>query len=283
MASVITRRGLTVLLSGLAVATANLATPAQAVAAESDQMCTTTTTGSTNWNVKESFNNYLEGPFANGMSKYPGGVEVRDGLVTAGEKSGRTFDWPIAEANLEAGTITHEGGVHYTGHNHYTGDDASQAPENFILDNDFSELTVEITGEASGRILVDYTSREFVDTTTVGDYKNGTQVELAEITFEAPVDLEAEGNVTFTGSTSLTASGVGVFGGQYGVGTELSDITLNLTNTVSCVDAPPANSDQDASSGSSDGAFGILAIIAALGGIAAAGAGWLANAGLLKF
>lgn len=283
MAFVINRRGLTVLLAGLAVATANLAIPAQAVEAESDQICTTTTTGSTNWNVKESFNNYLEGPFANGMSKYPGGVEVRDGLVTAGEKAGRTFDWPIAEANVEAGTITHDGGVRYTGHNHYTGDDASQAPANFILDNDFSELTVEITGDTTGRILVDYTSREFVNTTTVGDYKNGTQVELAEITFDTPVELDVQGDVSFTGSTALTASGVDVFGGQYSAGTELSDITLNLTNTVSCVDVPPADSDQEASSGSSDGAFGIVAIIAALGGIAAAAVGWLANAGLLKF
>lgn len=296
MVSVLSRRGLA-LLAGVAVTTTGLAVPAAAQDADTpEQICTTATTGTTNWNVKESFNNYLEGPIANGgMYKYKGGIETSGGIITEGTRASRSLDWPVASADIEAGTVTHSGTVHYTGHNAYTGDDATQAPDNFVLDNSFSNLTVELTDEITGRILVDYRSREFVDTTTVADFKSGTQAELATITFDTPVDLTADGAVTATGTTVLTTSGVDVFGGFYDEGAELSNLTLNLNNTTTCVDAPEGpgddtnddttdGTDTDSSTGSSDGGpLGIVALLAALGGIGAAIVGWLNSTGALRF
>lgn len=283
MVSINACRGL-VVLSAAAVATAGLTVPA--IAAEGsapDQICTTTTTGSTNWNVKESFNNYLEG-FASAYSKHKGGIEVSGGLVTTGEKASRTFEWPVSGADVDSGTVSHGGGVHYTGHNHYTGDDESQVTDNFILDTDFSNPTVQLTGETTGRILVDFKSRESIDTETVGPFQTGVQTEFATITFATPVDLTADGNITATGTAVLTGSGADAFGGFYPEGSELSTITLNLTNTTNCVEVPEEGEDDDSATGSSDGSpLGIIALLATVGGIGAALFGWLTSTGLLAF
>ena len=274
--------GSAIAMTGLAVVSAN--------AAEETGECRVTTTGTADWSVRESFNNYLEGPIANGAAyKYHGGIEVRDGVETTGTKSAREFTWPVLGS--EEGAVKLGGGVHWTGHNHYSGDDESQAPDNFILDLDFSNPTVKFDGN-EGTLLVDYKSREFVDFTNAGEFLTGTQAELAKITFDAPIDLSKE-SVTVTGQTTLSEIGVDVMGNFYDAGDELAPITLNLTNEVVC-DEPEApvdpekpgdgtddNKDDDANSSSNGDILGILGILAALGGVGALVYNFLVASGFL--
>lgn len=294
-----------VALTGSAIAMTGL-TVVSANAAEKTGKCrVVTTTGTADWSVRESFNNYLEGPIANGAAyKYHGGIEVRDGVETTGTKSAREFTWPVLGS--EEGAVKLGGGVHWTGHNHYSGDDESQAPDNFILDLDFSNPTVKFDGN-EGTLLVDFKSREFVDTKTVADFLTGTQAELATITFDEPIDLTQE-NVTVTGQTKLTATGVDVMGTFYPEGEALAPITLNLTNEVVCdepetpvepevpvepetpvdpetsvdPEKPGDDNKDDGSNSSSNGdILGILGILAALGGVGALVYNFLVASGFL--
>lgn len=224
-------------MTSLAVATLLAGTAALVAIPASAAPGECTYVGATTWNVKESFNNYIEGVIANGPQyDYAGGIEVRDGIVTTGEKATRSFAWPVT--SVEDDRITHTGGIHYTGHNKYDGADPAEAADYFSLDNDFSNLTIEVSGQ-SGRILLDYVSREFVDTSTVGQERSGTQVEVATIDFSSPVDLTTNGTVTAVGTTELTDSGYTVFGGFYEVGAELADVELNLRVSGCGAEAPP--------------------------------------------
>ncbi|AKF26453.1 hypothetical protein YH66_02230 [[Brevibacterium] flavum] len=293
--------GSAIAMTGLAVVSAN--------AAEKTGECRVTTTGTADWALKTSFNSYLEGPIANGTAyKYKSGIEVRDGVETSGERTTRQFTWPVEGS--EEGTVNLGGGVHWTGHNHYDGDDESQVAGNFLLDLDFSNPTVKFDGN-KGTLLVDFKSREFVDFTNAGEFLTGTQTELATITFDEPIDLTQE-NVTVTGQTTLSEIGVDVMGNFYDAGDELAPITLNLTNEVVC-DEPEApvepevpvdpekpvdpetpvdpekpgddtddNKNDDANNSSSNGdILGILGILAVLGGVGALVYNFLVASGFL--
>ncbi|ALC04897.1 hypothetical protein CDES_02175 [Corynebacterium deserti GIMN1.010] len=271
-----------VLLASTAVATTGLAVLSTAThAAEVGENCHVVTTGTADWAMRTSFNSYLEGPIANGaLYKYKGGIEVRDGVETSGERATRQFTWPVSGSN--DGEINFGGGVHWTGHNHYTGDDASQAPDNFILDLDISNPTIEFNG-TQATLLVDYKSREFVDTTTVAGFLSGTQAELATITLDEAIDLTTP-SVTVIGETVPTAAGVDVMGGFYPAGDALAPITLNLTNEVVCDEPqePETPETPDATTGSSEGGIlGIVGILAALGGIGAVVYNYLVSAGII--
>ena len=150
-------------LLAASVAGAALAIPAaSAYAAES----TCSYTGEVGWNVRDSFNSYLLGNIANGSAyKHKGGLDVRDGVQTDGNGKTPALTWPVD--SVTSSKISTSGGAHWTGHNLYTGDDLAEVPNNFTLDLDFSNITVELNG-SSGRLLVDYTSREYINTHTLG-------------------------------------------------------------------------------------------------------------------
>lgn len=206
-----------------------------------------TYTGGTTWNVKESFNNYIEGAIANGPQyPYPGGLVTGDGMLTAGYKASRTLQWPVDV--VQGKQIRHGGSVHYTGHNQYSGTDAAEAADYFTLDTRFSNLSVEVTG-TTGRILSDYQARTFVDTSTVAEFRQGTQVELATLTFDSAVELNSQGQVEAVGTAVLSDSGEAVFGGYYEAGTTLADVELNLRISGCGSDDHPESSDPPANDG----------------------------------
>lgn len=214
-----------------------------------------TYTGGTTWNVKESFNNYIEGAIANGPQyAFPGGLATGDGMLTAGHKASRTLQWPVD--GVQGKLIRHGGSVHYTGHNQYSGTDAVEAADYFTLDTRFSNLSLEVTG-STGRILIDYQARTFVDTSTVAEFRQGTQVELATLTFDSAVDLNSQGRVDAVGTAVLSGSGEAVFGGYYEAGTTLADVELDLHVSGCGSDdypnspEPPANQDTPAATASS--------------------------------
>ncbi|MFW8624064.1 HtaA domain-containing protein [Corynebacterium glutamicum] len=233
-------------LLAASVAGAALAIPAtSAHAAES--ICTFT--GDVGWNVRDSFNSYLLGNIANGSAyKHKGGLDVRDGVQTDGNGKTPALTWPVD--SVSSSKISTSGGAHWTGHNLYTGDDLTEVPNNFTLDLDFSNITVELNG-SSGRLLVDYTSREYINTHTLGEFQSGEQAELATVTFAKAPNLTAS-SVDVTGDVALTAAGVEVFGGFYTAGEELAPITLNLTADDGCGTTPEPEDPED-SSGSTTG------------------------------
>lgn len=233
-------------LLAASVAGAALATPAaSAYAAES----TCSYTGEVGWNVRDSFNSYLLGNIANGSAyKHKGGLDVRDGVQTDGNGKTPALTWPVD--SVLSSKISTSGGAHWTGHNLYTGDDLTEVPNNFTLDLDFSNITVELNG-SSGRLLVDYTSREYINTHTLGEFQSGEQAELATVTFAKAPNLTAS-SVDVTGDVALTAAGVEVFGGFYTTGEELAPITLNLTADDGCGTTPEPEDPED-SSGSTTG------------------------------
>src|SRR5699024_10588866 len=109
-------------------------------------------------NVRDSFNSSLLGNIANGSAyKHKGGLDVRDGVQTDGNGKTPALTWPVD--SVSSSKISTSGGAHWTGHNLYTGDDLTEVPNNFTLDLDFSNITVELSG-STGRLLLDYTSRE---------------------------------------------------------------------------------------------------------------------------
>lgn len=211
---------------------AALAIPATTVAtANATEGAICSYTGDIGWNVRDSFNSYLLGDIANGSAyKHKGGLEVRGGVQTDGNSRTPALTWPVD--SVSATEISTEGGAHWTGHNLYTGDDLTEVSDYFTLDLDFSNVTVELDG-SSGRLLVDYTSREYIDTHTLGEFQSGEQAELATINFSKAPDLTAS-SVNVTGDVALTAAGVEVFGGFYTAGEELAPITLNLTAEDGC-------------------------------------------------
>ncbi|AGT04400.1 secreted protein [Corynebacterium glutamicum MB001] len=233
-------------LLAASVAGAALAIPAtSAHAAES--ICTFT--GDVGWNVRDSFNSYLLGNIANGSAyKYKGGLDVRDGVQTDGNGKTPALTWPVD--SVTSSKISTSGGAHWTGHNLYPGDDLAEVPNNFTLDLDFSNITVELSG-STGRLLVDYTSREYINTHTLGEFQTGEQAELATITFAKAPDLTSN-SVNVTGDVALTADGVEVFGGFYTAGEELAPITLNLTADEGCGSTPEPEDPETPSASSSD-------------------------------
>ncbi|QYR17909.1 HtaA domain-containing protein [Corynebacterium glutamicum] len=240
-------------LLAASVAGAALAIPAtSAHAAES--ICTFT--GDVGWNVRDSFNSYLLGNIANGSAyKHKGGLDVRDGVQTDGNGKTPALTWPVD--SVTSSKISTSGGAHWTGHNLYTGDDLAEVPNNFTLDLDFSNITVELSG-STGRLLVDYTSREYINTHTLGEFQTGEQAELATITFAKAPDLTSN-SVNVTGDVALTADGVEVFGGFYTAGEELAPITLNLTADEGCGSTPEPEDTEDSetpSASSSDFSLG---------------------------
>lgn len=237
-------------LLAASVAGAALAIPAaSAYAAES----TCSYTGEVGWNVRDSFNSYLLGNIANGSAyKHKGGLDVRDGVQTDGNGKTPALTWPVD--SVTSSKISTSGGAHWTGHNLYTGDDLAEVPNNFTLDLDFSNITVELSG-STGRLLVDYTSREYINTHTLGEFQTGEQAELATITFAKAPDLTSN-SVNVTGDVALTADGVEVFGGFYTAGEELAPITLNLTADEGCGSTPEPEDPETPSASSSDFSLG---------------------------
>lgn len=217
--------------AALAIPATTATTVATAATANAAEGSTCSYTGDIGWNVRDSFNSYLLGNIANGSAyKHKGGLEVRDGVQTDGNSRTPALTWPVD--SVSATEISTSGGAHWTGHNLYTGDDLTEVSDYFTLDLDFSNVTVELDG-SSGRLLVDYTSREYIDTHTLGEFQTGERAELATITFAKAPDLSAS-SVNVTGDVALTADGVEVFGGFYTAGEELAPITLNLTAEDGC-------------------------------------------------
>ena len=237
-------------LLAASVAGAALAIPAtSAYAAES----TCSYTGEVGWNVRDSFNSYLLGNIANGNAyKHKGGLDVRDGVQSDGNGKTPALTWPVD--SVSSSKISTSGGAHWTGHNLYTGDDLSEVPNHFTLDLDFSNITVELNG-STGRLLVDYRSREYIDTHTLGEFQTGEQAELATITFAKAPDFTLS-SVDVTGDVALTADGVEVFGGFYTAGEDLAPITLNLTADAGCGSTPEPEDPETPSASSSDFSLG---------------------------
>src|SRR5690606_7950648 len=120
------------------------------------------TGGSIEWGVKASFRNYVASPIAHGTITTAGGATQLSSGAFSFQVSGGSQD-----ADAGSTDAVSDGSVHFVGHDG-------------ILDVLISDVRVEIEG-ASGAIVADVVSREFIDTTTAGDPVTYDDVELAAL------------------------------------------------------------------------------------------------------
>ncbi|GAB3841435.1 HtaA domain-containing protein [Nesterenkonia populi] len=161
--------------------------------------------GSLTWAVHDSFTRYIQGPIARG------GWESWDV-----EDDGGSFTWSNGTGELpadqESGSISYEGGVHYTGHVGY-----HQADEPG-LSIEVENPTIEWEGD-EGTLYLDVESLDLDENILGGD-----QVPFASLSF---TDLSVEqGSVAGTAEAELTAEGAEAFAGFYEPGEQMEPISF---------------------------------------------------------
>ena len=255
----------------LALATTSVAAPS-AFAQESD--VAEIASGNVNWPIKESFNRYINMPFAAGT------IDAENVDYLAEENS---FDWTIdpAESELDAdgnGTLQLNGSIHYQAH--HGG-----------LDLKFDDVQINIDNGTDATITSDY----HLQGALPGEEEKDIEVDDAEIaTFELEETLVPESEKSYEQTdlqTSLLQGALDAFM-NYELG-PIDDGNVDVSITFDKVaeeepgdddrnnDDGQDNDDQnqdDSSQGSSDNAGIIAAIVALLGAL---GLGGAAFAGLI--
>ncbi|WP_053387095.1 HtaA domain-containing protein [Leucobacter japonicus] len=172
-------------------------------------------TATLQWGGKTSFRNYITSPIAKGT------------ITTLGATTGTdTFSWtrgsvvePVGNdatgLEIEFGAAD---GVHFQGH--ASGDD-------FILDLAFTHPKIKVTSSTTAELYLDVDGREFVDTTTVGDYYSLDDVHFADVTL--PAYTQSGSTYTWANAdATMTADGLEAFGGFYNATTAgLDPITFS--------------------------------------------------------
>lgn len=168
------------------------------------------TGGTFEWNVRDSWNNYLNGPIARGGSETSGNIVN----LNEADKRNSNFRFTIKEGALQDGDIDASvpGGIKFWGH---------KSGADHVLDNSFSNFSLTISG-TTATLRADASYREFVDTTTVGNFVKKSQIPLSTWTLSAPV-TPAKGEVSFSSAgngTFVHPEATEAFGGFYGVGND---------------------------------------------------------------
>lgn len=185
--------------------------------------------GTLEWGVKESFRKYVTGGFAHGSAT------PKDGATN----SGNGFAFPAVSSAIGSGnqgTVTFGGSVNFKAHGE-------------LLNITLSNIKLRVNG-STGQLSADYAATEFkgMNVTTVGKMKTGKDVVFANVRFNSAPDFDKD-QVNFSGSTTLTQSGVPVFGGFYDAGEAFDDLSGRLSVGDACGEAP-----SDSGAGNSDAA-----------------------------
>ncbi len=204
------RRLLATATTGLLVASGLAIAPAVANAAPGDGEVANATL---DWGVKTSFRNYITSPIAKGS------------VTNLGATTGSgPYSWTggTGTANLDGTGVDvafgENDGVHFQGH---------AEGEESILDLTFTQPQLKVTSPTTAELYLDVDGREFVDTTTLGEFYSFDDVHFADVTLPAPTVSGSTYTWTNAAAT-MTADGLDAFGGFYNASTAgLDPITFS--------------------------------------------------------
>ncbi|MBK0417715.1 HtaA domain-containing protein [Leucobacter sp. CSA1] len=196
--------GAAILGGGLLLAPAT-AQAAPLVAEETTSADCTVTSSELRWGVKESFRSYISGSIANGewTTDNGAGYETPEFIwsTDAGELS----------SDLESGTISFTGGVHFTGHGG-------------ALAMDLANPSIQFEGDAA-YLLLDFGA---TDTAQEGAPAS-SQLRAAKIELGEALSTEGDALTISGATTRLTSEGAAAFNGDYGdyaAGDEMDPVSL---------------------------------------------------------
>lgn len=192
-------------LGMLAAPAAAVAAPLQATA-PTDAACTVDTATLT-WGVKERFRSYVSGSIANGEWTVSDDMRYETPSFIWDKVTG------AVGSELEAGTMSFTGAVHFTGHGG-------------AMKLDLADPAIEFVGDDTAYLLLTIGS---TDTADAGGEATGEQLRAAKIDLSGAVtaggsELNIDGAVP-----RLTSEGAAAFNGDYGsyvAGEDLDPMTL---------------------------------------------------------
>lgn len=234
-------RRISATLAAAAIAGGTLFAPAsisvlpQARAQTCDETHRAVSDGSFTWGVKESFRNYVEGNIARGA------ITVKDGA----SRSGGSVVYPASASSITGdskGVVRFGGTVNFTGHNG-------------VLDLPLSDIAMHIDGSKAG-LTADYSSRKFegMNSHEPGPIETGNDVVFASVNLNSAANFKSN-SVNLAGTTSLTSTGVNVFGGFYEAGIQLDNTVGTLSLKDECGPAPEDTGGGSGGGGGSDTNF----------------------------
>lgn len=216
-------------------APASISVLPQARAQTCDETHRAVSDGSFTWGVKESFRNYVEGNIARGA------ITVKDGA----SRSGGSVVYPASASSITGdskGVVRFGGTVNFTGHNG-------------VLDLPLSDIAMHIDGSKAG-LTADYSSRKFegMNSHEPGPIETGNDVVFASVNLNSAANFKSN-SVNLAGTTSLTSTGVNVFGGFYEAGIQLDNTVGTLSLKDECGPAPEDTGGGSGGGGGSDTNF----------------------------
>lgn len=199
-------------------APASISVLPQAQAQTCDETHRAVTDGSLTWGVKASFRKYVEGNIARGA------ITVKDDA----SRSGGSVVYPASASSITGdskGVVRFGGTVNFTGHNG-------------VLDLTLSDIAMHIYG-SKAELTADYSSRKFegMNSHEPGPIETGNDVVFASVNLNSAANFKSN-SVNLAGTTTLTSSGVNVFGGFYEAGIQLDNTVGTLSLKDECGPAP---------------------------------------------
>ncbi|GAA2177012.1 hypothetical protein GCM10009847_01240 [Leucobacter tardus] len=204
--------------SALLVASGLALAPAAANAAPTDG---TVADATLDWGFKQSFRSYIKNPvLAKGTIQTLGTATSSAPNAAAG-----IFSWTGGEGTAASdGTAADVSfgaadGVRFQGHASDTGE--------YVLDLQLTHPRIVVTSATTAELYVDVRGREFVDTSTVGEWYEGAGVHFADVQLGTPT---TNGEVfTWTAApTTLTEEGAESFASFYEPDEALDPMTFSL-------------------------------------------------------
>lgn len=167
------------------------------------------------WGVKESFRRYVVGPIPKGSIELLGNTTGT--YQWSGGQGTAALDGSSADVSFGVGN-----GVHFRGHKSGAADDAP-----YILDVAFTNPRIVVTSPTTGELRADVEGREFVNTTTVGDWYSNENASLAELTLPEPT-IDGDVRTWSDAKAVLTKEGAENFAGFYEPGELLDPVSFSL-------------------------------------------------------
>ena len=178
----------------------------------------TLASGSLRWGISAPFASYITGSIARGSVSVSQGATRAGGLFQFGQAGGSTYN-----ADAGVGSVGFTGAVRYVGHGG-------------LLDVSLASPELRITTPGSATLTVMH---------------GGARIHIANVALSAGNTTRSGNTVTITGApTTLAASGVSIFQGNYPAGSALEPLTVTIgapaaapagaTGTVASAPAPAA-------------------------------------------
>lgn len=188
-----------------------LLAPAAPAFADTDQASgaeCTVSTAEVRWGLKQSFRNYISGSIANGEWTTENGASYETPNFVWGGGAG------AFSADLESGSVSVSGDVHFTGHGG-------------AMKLDISEPEIEFTGDGSAQLILAVGS-----TDVEGAEPTYERVSVAKVTLAGNTEAEGDALNITDAPVRLTAEGAAALNGAYGSyvsGEEMDPLSLAVT------------------------------------------------------